>query len=173
MSENQQINRRILYFLKLSVLIHNHEVAGSIPAPATLKINELQRCSSFLFCTWWNFGCPPDACSLYVMTHGTCHRESRGGYWEIRMPYCPVFDVLPGFWCRNRLRGKTLLWLLWFDNCFCSESEVLFYGFQLIYLAESNKKCIFAALKMLFKGAEHKFKDSEYKFKGVEYKFKV
>ena len=30
-------------------MIHNHEVAGSIPAPATLKINELQRCSSFLF----------------------------------------------------------------------------------------------------------------------------
>ena len=30
-------------------MIHNHEVAGSIPAPATLKINELQKCNSFLF----------------------------------------------------------------------------------------------------------------------------
>ena len=29
--------------------IHNHEVAGSIPAPATKEINELQRCSSFFF----------------------------------------------------------------------------------------------------------------------------
>ena len=33
----------------LCIVIHNHEVAGSIPAPATLKINELQRCDSFLF----------------------------------------------------------------------------------------------------------------------------
>ena len=28
--------------------IHNHEVAGSIPAPATKRIDELQRCSSSL-----------------------------------------------------------------------------------------------------------------------------
>ncbi len=31
-------------------MIHNHEVAGSIPAPATLEINELQKCGSFFFC---------------------------------------------------------------------------------------------------------------------------
>ena len=37
---------------RTNAMIHNHEVAGSIPAPATLKINELQKCGSFLFCAW-------------------------------------------------------------------------------------------------------------------------
>jgi len=37
---------------RTNAMIHNHEVAGSIPAPATLQINELQRCSSFFFCLW-------------------------------------------------------------------------------------------------------------------------
>ena len=37
---------------KLLKMIHNHEVPSSILGPATLKINELQRCSSFFFCLW-------------------------------------------------------------------------------------------------------------------------
>jgi len=32
--------KRVFY---LCIVIHNHEVAGSIPAPATLKISKLQR----------------------------------------------------------------------------------------------------------------------------------
>ena len=38
-----------LYFLKSLILIHNHEVAGSIPAPATKRHSRLRFCGLLFF----------------------------------------------------------------------------------------------------------------------------
>ena len=45
----------MLNFIKVQKIpqkmIHNHEVPGSIPGPATEEVNELQKCNSFFFLT--------------------------------------------------------------------------------------------------------------------------